>query len=307
MTAVAEMQLTGVALSPLDPGSPDWLKTMSASKVAAALGVSPYESPFSLWHRMANLIASDSDAPELARGHYLEAGVAAWFADQHPEWTIRPGGCWAHPDHPIYTASPDRLAILPDGAVRGVEVKTSSDDTEWGEAGTDQVPVGIRAQVMWQMLVVGTRVTHIAVLSAYLNLTEYVVAFDADEAEFIRAHCQKFLDSLPTGPNPQRPSIDSHNATYEAVRRLHPDIDGTDVELDPETARQFCHARHALAKATAAETYAKSLVLDELGQAKRARYLGQTIAQRQAKAEGVPYLVAGRNLPTFDQEEALPS
>lgn len=308
MTAIAEHQVvlepTGLPIPPLDPGSTEWLKTMSASKVAAALGLSPYDSPFSLWHRMANLIPGQSDEPQLLRGHYLEAGVLAWFRDQHPGWEITPGGCWASADNPRYTASPDALAVLPTGELRGLEAKTAADDDEWGAPGTDQIPAGYRAQVIWQMDVVGTRVTHIAVLSAYLDLREYVVHYDPTEAAFIRERCQAFLDSLPDGSAPARPSIDTHNATYEALRRVHPLIDEVDVELDPETAAQYCHARHQLKAAEKAETYAKSLVIDELGTGKRARFNGQTIARRQAKGEGVPYLVAGSHLPTFDTTEA---
>ena len=310
MTAVDERpievvtQLTGLPLPTLLPGNPEWLRTMSASKVAAALGLSPYDSPFSLWHRMTGAIATDSTEPHLLRGHYLEAGIAAWFADQHPDWTISPASSYRHPEHELYTAAPDRLLHLPGGEIRGLEIKTAANDDEWGAPGTDQIPVGYRAQVIWQMDVLGTRRTHVAVLSAYLELCEYIVDYDPDEAAFIRDQAQAFLDTLPGGPSEQRPSIDKHSATYEALRRLHPEIDGTDVDLDPETARQYCAARHALKAAETAETYAKSLVIDELGSAKRARFLGQTIAQRQAKGDsGTPYLVAGRNLPTFDDDK----
>ena len=303
MTAVDERpvvtELTGRELPPLDAGSPEWLRTMSASKVAAAIGLSPYDSPLSLWHKMAGHIPADAKDPRLARGHYLEDGIARWFGDEHPGWQVLPGGSWAHPDNPLYTASPDRILVTDAGEVRGLEVKTAADDLEWGEPGTDQIPAGYRAQVVWQMFVLGTRITHVAVLSAYLEMREYVVEYDADEAAFIRNAAQGFMNTLPGGPAEQRPSIDSHSATYEALRRIHPLIDEFDVELAPETAQQYCHARHALKAAEKAETYAKSLVIDELGTGKRARYLGQTLAQRQAKGDGVPYLVAGRNLPTF--------
>lgn len=305
MTAVVEVVTapTGTPVPNLEPGSADWLRTMSASKVAAALGLSPYESPFSLWHRMADLIPAQDDAPHLARGHYLEDGICRWFVDQHPGWTIQPGGSWARHDNELYTASPDRLTITDSSELRGLEVKTAADDNEWGEPGTDQIPVGYRAQCMWQMDVVGTRVTHVAVLSAYLELREYVVHYDVDEAEFIRRTCQEFLDTLPGGLAERRPGIDERIETYNALRKLHPDIDPIDVELDPETARQYCHARHALAKAEAAAQHATSLLADELGNAKTAKFLGNTIARRQSKNGGVPYVVAGRNLPTFDEQE----
>jgi putative phage-type endonuclease len=297
--------LTGVPVPGVEPGSVEWLKTMSASKVAAALGLSPYESPFSLWHRMAGrIVDAQPPEPQLLRGHYLEDGVRRWFLDQHPDWQLQTAGSYAHPDQPRYTASPDGTLLLPTGELRGYEGKTAADDDEWGVPGTDEIPAGYRVQVLWQMFVTGTRITHVAVLSAYLDLREYIVTYDDTEAAFIVAKAQEFLDTLPGAPAEQRPSIDTHTATYEAIRRLHPLIDGSDVDLDPETAALYCHARHALKAAEQAEAYAKSVVADELGMGRRARFNGQTLAYRQAKGEdGVPYLTSSRNLPTFTETD----
>jgi putative phage-type endonuclease len=297
--------LTGVATPPQAPGSADWLQTMSASKVAAALGLSPYDSPFSLWHKMAGNVEAESQDPQLLRGHYLEQGVVDWFAAQHPDWTIDAGGSWRHPEHPRYTAQPDRLIRLYGGEIRGLEAKTAADTDEWGEPGTDQIPIGYRAQVMWQMDVLGTRITHVAVLSAYLQFNEYVVHYDADEAAYIRERAQAFLDTLPGAPGEAQPSIDGHTATYDAIRALHPLINGSDVELDHETARRYCTARHALKNAETEARHAAALVAEALGLGKRARYLGKTIADRRVKTHdgAIPYLQAGNSLPTFDDPD----
>lgn len=279
-------QLTGVRLPPLEPGSPAWLRTMSASKVAAVLGLSPYDSPFSLWHRMAGLTPAQEVKAHLARGHYLEPGIAAWFADQHPDWTVAPGDSWAHPEQPLFTASPDRLAYLPDGEVRGVEIKTAARDDEWGEAGTDQVPPGYRAQVQWQMAVTGCRTTHVAVLTAFLELREYVVTYDPDDAVFLMERAAAFLDSLPGQPGERRPSIDDHGATYEAVRQLHPDIDGSDVEVDPDVALRYLAAVPAAKAADVELTGAKAALLDQMRTAKRALFADRPIARRQPARGG---------------------
>jgi putative phage-type endonuclease len=280
---------------------------MSASKVAAVLGLSPYDSRFSLWHRMANLLPPEPEAAHLARGHYLEPGILAWFKDQHPDWTVTTTGSWAHPQHPLWTAAPDGEAYTPDGDTYGVEVKTAANALEWGQPGTDQIPAGYRAQVIWQMHVRGTRRTYIAVLSAYLEMCEYVIDYNPTEAAYIETECQAFLDTLPGGPLEQRPNIDDHGATYDAIRQFHPLIEPVDVEIDPETARQYCHAVAAAKQAKTAETYAKSLLLDELGSGRRATFAGKPIATRQPNGEHTPKLVASRNLPTFtdpQEEEA---
>lgn len=287
----------------LAPGTPEWLRLLTASKVAAVVGLSPYESRFSLYHRMAGLIEPEPDSDLLRRGHFLEPAIVAWFAHEHPDWTIRPSGTWIAGHDNRFAATPDRM-VDTGTDVRCMEAKTAASGDEWGEPGTDQIPPGYRAQVMWEMDCTGTRTCHVAVLGSYLEFAEYVVEYDPDEAQFLREQAAAFLDSLPGGGNPQRPDIDAHDQTFQAIRQMHPDIDPVDVDLDADLARAYCTARYSLDTAKAEETRTKSLVADALGNGKRAMYLGRALASRQAKGDGVPYLVAGRNLPALEEDAA---
>jgi hypothetical protein len=66
----------------LVPGSPEWCAEMTASKVAAVLGLSPWDSPYSLWYQMAGQVDRGIETVNQTRGHYLEPAVAAWVADR---------------------------------------------------------------------------------------------------------------------------------------------------------------------------------------------------------------------------------
>ena len=295
--------MTATLIPELEPGSAGWYQFMTASKVAAAMGLSPYESPFSLWHRMAGLIPPEPEDDQKRRGHYLEPAIRAWFADQHHYHSVETTGTWVNEERPWQAASPDALVLYRDPKEPDVpvitdalaEFKTSHEDWDWGQPGTDDIPVHYRCQVMWQMDCTGVHTCYVAVLTRHLEFVEYVVHWNEAEAMILREHAAGFMASIERG---DRPDIDSHSQTYEAIRQLHPGIQQADIELDEDTTRAYCAARVALDDAKAAEQYAKSLVADRLGNAKRARFAGQTIAQRQAKGlDGIPYLVAGRNLP----------
>lgn len=287
------MSLTGTLLpTPLQPGSPAWLRTMSASKIAAVAGLSPYESRFSLWHRMAGHLA-DEQTDAHRRGHYLEPAIRNWFADQHPEWAVTLTGTWAHECAPWMTASPDGLV---DGAEL-LEIKTAADPDGWGKPGTDEIPVGYRAQVQWQLLVTGAKRCHVAVLLPYLSFAEYVVDADTGEQRYLTEAAEAFMASLPGGPLEQRPNLDDHAATFTAVRELHPGIDGTDAEVPPPLADRYCTALAAHKAADAERQAATTALADHMGTAKRALTGDLVLARRQAKGTGLPYLVAGKNLP----------
>lgn len=284
---------TGVLLGPrMEPGTDEWLRTMSASKIAAVVGLSTYESRFSLWHRMSGLLDQEPDDDQKRRGHYLEPAIAQWFADQHPDWVIEATGTWGHPDRPWQTASPDRLVyrnVDDPQDVALLELKSAATTDEWGDPGTDEIPVGYRAQVLWQMDTVGVYVCHIAVLTAYLEFVEYVVHYDADEAAYLRDRARQFMDTLPGQPGERRPSLDGSTATYQSVRELHPDIEPIDVEVDERLAISY---RDALAQYKAAEAEKQRLtaeVLDAIGTGRRA-----VIPRVDGKTEPVAVRVPGR-------------
>lgn len=279
-------------------GGPEWLRVMTASKVAAVLGLSPWESRFSLWHRMAGLVEPQLDSDEKRRGHYLEPAIIRWWADQHRDHdVVLPGGTYRRE---WMVASPDGMVYQ--GDVRSVlEVKTAADGEPWGADGSEDIPVYYRAQVMWQMDVLGVKTAHVAVLLPYLEFRQYVIPFDADEAAYIRTEARAFLESLPGGPAEARPRIDEHAATYEVVRELHPDIDPEDVDLPDDLATAYITAVQRCKDAEAAKRHHTAVVADLMGNARRARWNGHTIATRQAKADSRPYVVAARRLPEIGE------
>jgi putative phage-type endonuclease len=296
-------------------GSPEWhaarAHRLGGSSIAAVLGLSPWQSPFSLWCQMAGLVEPEAQTTEQARGHYLEPAVAAWFADQHPEWDVFETGTWVNRDHRHQLANPDRLIryYRPEGGwpvgwydievSALLEIKTDADGSDWGQPGTNEIPLYYRTQVQWYLDTLGLQRAHIAVLTGRLEFREYVVDYDPADAAFMRAAAVEFLDSLLWG---EMPDLDAHPATYESVRRLHPQIaakndPGADADVDDGLAVEFLDALAEADSAADRAQLARTRLLDAMGTSRRARWRGHTLATRQAKQGGTPYLVAGRSLP----------
>ena len=80
-----------------EPGSREWHRLITASKVPAILGLSPWQSPYSLWMQMSGRIDATPETTTTRRGHYLEAGVLARRRGRRPpRWRRRPRS-WALP------------------------------------------------------------------------------------------------------------------------------------------------------------------------------------------------------------------
>jgi predicted phage-related endonuclease len=288
------------------PGTAEWQRIGTASKVAAIVGLSRWESPRSIWHVLRGEVPADdgNNAEAKARGHYLEPGILAWWRDRHPEYT------WAIPQHyatrddlPWAAATPD-LACWRDGyqAAAGntpevvVDAKTQRDDEDWGAPGTDEMPPHIAVQLTWQMHLSGARRAYVALLTAFLDLREYVLDYDPEVGAWLEQSARQFYDDAMAGTTP--PAVDGSKATWDVMRRLHPDIDATaDAQLDADLAARFLAAKAATAAAEAAEREAKSAVLEAMGSARLAKHGDVIVARRQANRSGVSLVQVAKTLP----------
>jgi putative phage-type endonuclease len=268
----------------MTPGSPEWVKLITASKVAAILGVSPWESPRSVWHLMHGDLPREESTEQQRRGHYLEPAILAWWRDQHGvidgEWADQPEyrlDGWA-------AATPDMVACHPVHDNVLVEAKSTADDGDWGQPGTDEIPDYYLVQVYWQMHVSGIHRCYVPVIGPRLRFVEYVVDYDQRYGQALERTMRKFYDSLAAD---EPPPLDDTVATYNAVRKVHPDIDnGVSVQIDEATAAEYVEALNALAAAEPGDRLARSTMTDLMGRAQYAECNGVRIARRQSNGEG---------------------
>ena len=270
----------------MKPGSPKWVRLVTASKVPAILGLSPWESPRTMWLEMRGELVDDGgNAEAKARGHYLESGVVQWWLDQHG----RPGE-WAEQSLNRYedwgAATPD-LVGDDDGFGNEyvLDAKTAATDDDWGTPGTDEAPAYYVAQSMWQLACrPQASVAYIAALFGRprLGFAEYVIERDDELIASIVAQCRAFYDSLSADVPPP---LSDNVAEYDAIRKTHVDIEpkGEVVLPDDLADRYLLDLAHA---ARADST--KAHVLDAMGRARLAkRSDGLTIARRQPKGDAV--------------------
>lgn len=267
-----------------EPGTPEWHAARSngigGSEIAAVVGLSPYESRFSLWHRKKGLIGPVEESEEMYWGKEHEPAICRRFAREHPELELSLAPTYAHPDRPWQIANPDRHAG-PDL----LEAKTSRDAEGWGEEGTAQIPVHYRAQCLHYMDVTGARRCWVAVLIAGSEYREYVVDYDEDEAQLLREAGARFMDDLARD---NRPDIDGHSATYQAIREIPDGLDPVDVEITTALRDRFYAAQDAFWTAEDELTACKGELLDAIGTGQRAVCERQRIATRTVR-DGATY------------------
>lgn len=240
-----------VRLGEYDPGSLAWhelrARRVGGSEIGAVLGISEYESAFSLWHRKADRLGPVAETDIMVYGSVIEDAVVELWSRNRPDYRIRRAGTYVNRARDYQLASPDRVLGGPDGPEL-LEVKSSGDRWKWGDEGSDEVPPGYLAQARWQLDTFGYRRCRFAVLfSGRPPVREFVVEHDQHDADLMRDAAAEFVRTLEAG---EVPDIDGHSATWQAIREMHPDIEDRDVEIDPATAARY---RAVVADAKAAD------------------------------------------------------
>lgn len=294
--------MRAVLLGQHEPNTPEWddLRTrgLGGSEIAAVVGLSPWQSRFSLWHRKRGTIGKQEVNRGMRWGTLLEPVICDYWASQHRDLVSTQAGTYRHYEREWQIANPDRLTStqaefwredetgsLLDPKFSGLlEVKTASafDVHEWGR-GPEDIPPYYRCQVLWYLDVLELPTAHLAVLIGGSDYREYEIRYSAVEARWLREQGEAFWQSVTSG---EAPDIDGSDATYEAVRELHPDINGDTVEIDPDLHAWFTDSKRAAEAANAEHTAAKATLLDAMGDARYADINGERMYRRQKSGRG---------------------
>lgn len=281
-----------------EPGSEPWTRLVTASKVPSILGIAPeeWDTPWSMWHAMKGLIPADTrNMDGKARGHYLENAIIDWWLDQH-EGAEGARQVW-HPVDDWAGATSDWSGYVGDERVV-LNAKSSGDLADWwtrdGGDVTLYPPAYYLASLLWEMWCANATAGYVALLGPRLKFQEWRVERDDSLIEDLVARCREFYDSLASDVPPD---LDDTPATYEAVRRLHPDIDDDlVVELDGWVAVEFVAAVEAADAAERRKRAATARVLDAMGRARVARVYSVPVARRQPGRYGASFVPVARQL-----------
>lgn len=221
---------------------------IGGSEVGALVGVSEYETPFSVWNAKKRGGKDLSEVAAVEWGHRLEEVVAAKTAEEIGLVSRFAGGLWADREKPFLRVTPDRFATKPRAwrALGVIECKTAGDDEEWesgsitpGGQGTGRAPLSYQAQLQWQLGILGLRKGWLGCYVSNRERAFFTVEVDFDPEWFweLANEAERFWVANILGDEPPMHDL-RHPKTEELLKQLNPVVVKPSVDL-PEEARDW--------------------------------------------------------------------
>lgn len=245
---------------------------LTASDVPAALGLSPWKSPFELWaEKTGNIDPEDiGDRDAVKWGLRLEGSVIEGYAED----TGRICSRW--PQHTLKRsesidwlgATPDAIQNAPEfGDVTGnLQIKTTNafKKADWAE----EPPIYYQVQLQTELLVTGMPWGTLAALIGGQQLVWFDQELNQRFVDAMLPKLEAFWELVKTGTPPP---VDGSEATARILAKLYATDNGQEVFLtDPDlcqAATDLAGAKEKIKELEALETAAKNKLVAAIGEA----------------------------------------
>lgn len=242
---------------------------LGSSDIAAVLGISPWRSAVDLWLDKVDPQPEDGrNAKAKARGTRLEPYLRDMVESEFGLKIARYNQRYVDINVPYLAAEVDAETYDGDN----IELKTASPFArkEWGEEGSDELPLHYNAQVQFALGVTGRQRCRVFALIGD-DLKPYVIERDEETIDAMRERCVEFWERFVI-PKVRPPLDFEREGVLETLKRLYPGTSGEVLKAEAGHA----HWRAVIEAAQAKHKHYKSVY--EAGRAHLLDVIGEGTA-----------------------------
>lgn len=283
--------------------SVDRSKYIGGSDIGAILGLSKFRTPVEVWMEKTGKETKQLDSLPLRFGSFAEEFVACEYSRATGIELLHDESIYIHPTHSFMSAHIDRF-ILGDGAgkppTRILECKTANPFArgEWGEPGTDQVPMSYLCQCIWYMAITGIEQCDLAVLFGNSDFRIYEIERDLElEALVIEKALHFWNEYVLKDIAPPAQTEGDYQALF---KKSDP---SKTIEANPKTVKLIGQLQSLSTQSGDVDeqiTQIKQHIMNEMKEAEVLSYQGNVIATW--KAPKPSYRLDGKRLELEEKE-----
>lgn len=184
-------------------------KDVTASDIAAILGLDKYRTPARVYAEKTGEISGNADNAMTRRGRWLEPAVLEALREAHPDWDIRKATVYLRDPAIRLGCTPDFVAIRSDKTIVNIQAKVVSKpvyEREWGDDEKREPPMGYMLQTAAENMLMEVPQGIVAALvidTFSAELQEFGVPRHADAEARIRQAATDFWDAVRDGRPPR--------------------------------------------------------------------------------------------------------
>jgi putative phage-type endonuclease len=267
--------------------SPDRTKYIGGSDIGVILGLSRFRSQLEVWMEKTGKTIKKVDSLPLRFGSFAEEFVASEYSRSTGFELIHDESIHIHPDHSFMSAHIDRFVLEGKdiAPTRILECKTanpfaSGTKGEWGEVGSDEVPMSYLCQCVWYMAITNLDRVDLAVLFGNHDFRIYEITRDKALEDMVMTKAIAFwnehvLKDIPPTPQSEADcqtlfskgdyskSVEAKSEALELTKRLQ--ILNSEIEVREEEISSI-----------------KQNIMNQMGIAETLTYQGKVLATWKA-------------------------
>jgi putative phage-type endonuclease len=189
-------------------------KSLGGSDIGAILGLSKFKTAVDVWMEKTGKEVNQTVNIAMRFGNFAEEFVASEYSRSTQSKLEKYDHAIIHPEYEYMHGHIDRfvlgdeVSLIDDlgriNAKRILECKTANPFTanEWGEAGSDEVPLSYLVQCVWYMMLTNINQTDVAVLFGNTDFRIYTISRDEELEQIILNRAKEFWQSYVLGDKP---------------------------------------------------------------------------------------------------------
>jgi len=210
----------------------DRRKFIGGSDLAAILGISPWKTPLQLWNDKTQPAMPETDAARLRvlnRGKRMEPYILDMIRDEHGVNVIAANERYTDQAVDYFACEIDAEAKDEKRGHINIEIKTVHPFKvkEWGDIGTDALPLHYLAQVQWGLGITGRQYCDVYALIGD-DLKRYAVEADGELIATLREKAIQFWVRYVSALTPPPP------VSEEDLYMLYPADNGQAAPIDSD-------------------------------------------------------------------------
>jgi putative phage-type endonuclease len=267
-------------------------KSLGGSDVGAVLGLSKYRSSVDVWMEKTGKEVVVRDSLPLRFGQFAESFVASEYALATGLSLTTHDAAVVHPEYSYMHGHIDRFVVsgyLPlideDGRItasRILECKTANPfaQSEWGEAGSDQVPLSYLVQCVWYMMLTNIDQADLAVLFGNADFRIYEITRDLELEQMVLERAKSFWENYVLTDIPPPATSESDYKTLFGKSKVSKSVEAPAQTC--ELVKKLKSLNEQVEHYEAEISQIKQSIMGQMQDAEVLTYQGQTLATWKA-------------------------